>query len=125
MASRMPGVGVVTVSERRSTRSVSVTGSPYDARRTTCPVAPDQRIRARDATVVAHAARGFLDHGALGTASAAGEHLGHEERQLERLLVVKPGVAQRLVAGGEVGLVDPLGAAEALGDVVARQFDVQ
>ena len=38
--------------------------------------------------------------------------------------MVQPRVAQRLVAGVEVGLVDRVGAAQALGDVVAGQLDV-
>ena len=55
---------------------------------------------------------------------AAAELLGHEERELERLHVVQARVAQRLVARREGRLVDVLGAAEALGDVVAGELDV-
>src|SRR4051812_2237998 len=86
MACRMPGVGLVTVSERRSTtssRALSVIRSP------------------------------------------PAQHLRDEEGDLQCLLVVQPRVAQRLVAGGEVGLVDVLRAAEALGHVVPGQLQVQ
>src|SRR5215203_1465157 len=58
------------------------------------------------------------------TASVLVEHLGDEERQLEALLVVEPGVADRLVAQVEVGVEDLLRPADALGDVVARELDV-
>ncbi len=53
------------------------------------------------------------------------EHLGDEEGQLQALLVVQPRVADRLVPRGEGGVVDLLGAAQALGDVVAGELDVQ
>src|SRR5690606_18521047 len=56
--------------------------------------------------------------------SALLEFLGHEERQLERLHVVEARVAERLVARRERRLVDALGSAEALRDVVARELDV-
>src|SRR3954447_22492497 len=52
------------------------------------------------------------------------EHLRDEERQLERLLGVQSRVAGGLVAAGEVGVGDVLGPAEALGDVLAGQLDV-
>src|SRR6478752_5974201 len=59
------------------------------------------------------------------TTSATTQHLGDQEGQLEALLVVEPRVADRLVAGGQRRVVDVLGAAEALGHVVAGQLDVQ
>ena len=56
--------------------------------------------------------------------TSCAEHLGDEERQLQALLVVQARVAHRLVALVEVGVEDLLGAAEALGDVVAGELDV-
>ena len=56
--------------------------------------------------------------------SARCEFLGHEERELERLHVVQARVAQRLVPRLERRLVDVLGAAQALGDIVAGELDV-
>src|SRR5690606_847735 len=78
IASRMAGVGRVTVSERRSTSGGSAT-----------------------------------------------EHLGDEERQLQRLLGVQPRVAGGLVTVRQVHVLNRLRAAEALGDVLAGQLDVQ
>ena len=52
------------------------------------------------------------------------EQLGHPEGQVEALAAVEAGVAHRLVAVVEVGVEDLLGAAEALGDVVAGELDV-
>ena len=57
--------------------------------------------------------------------SALLQHLRDEERQLQGLRGVQPRVAGGLVAAGEVGLADGLGAAQALGDVFAGQLDVQ
>src|SRR5919112_258760 len=76
MALRIPAVGRVTVSDRRSTRD------------------------------------------------SATQHLRDEERQLQRLAGVQPRVAGRLVAAVEVLVGDLHGAAEALGDVLAGQLDV-
>ncbi|CAI7677904.1 unnamed protein product, partial [Penicillium discolor] len=56
--------------------------------------------------------------------SALLELLGDEERQLQGLHVVQARVAQALVTGRERGLVDLLRTAQALGDVVSRQLDV-
>ena len=50
--------------------------------------------------------------------------LGDAEGQVEALAAVEAGVAHRLVAVVEVGVEDLLGAAEALGDVVAGELDV-
>src|SRR3954454_13263238 len=55
---------------------------------------------------------------------SASQHLGDEERELERLLGVEPRVAGRLVAAGEVLVRDVLRAAEALGDVFPGDLDV-
>lgn len=49
---------------------------------------------------------------------------GDEEGQLEGLLLVEPGVAEAGVVGGQVVLVEPLAAAEALGDGVAGELEV-
>src|ERR1700754_4304507 len=76
IAARMPDVGRVTVSERKSTRSAT-------------------------------------------------QHLRNEEGQLQRLLGVEPGVTGRLVPVGQVEVFDALGAAQALGHVLAGQFDVE
>src|SRR5689334_2767876 len=78
IARRMPGVGRVSVSERRST--VPVTSAP--------------------------------------------QHLGDKEGQFERLLGVEARVTGGLVPPLQVGVVDALAAAEALGDVGAGQLDV-
>src|ERR687894_506995 len=75
MARRIAGVGRVTVSERRSTRSAT-------------------------------------------------QHLRHEEGQLEGLPGVQPGVAGGLVPAVEVLVADLHRAAEALGDVLAGELDV-
>ena len=52
------------------------------------------------------------------------EELGDPEGEVEGLAGVEAGVAHRLVAVVEVGVEDLLGAAEALGDVVAGELDV-
>src|SRR3712207_4796113 len=72
----MPGVGFVTVSERRSTND------------------------------------------------SATEHLRDQERQLQRLAGVQPRVAGGLVAAVEVLVADLHGPAEALGDVLTGELDV-
>ena len=59
-----------------------------------------------------------------GRLRSAPEHLGHQKCQLQRLLGVQPGVTGGLVTTGEVGVGDLLGTAEALGDVLAGQLDV-
>ena len=48
----------------------------------------------------------------------------HEEGELEGLLLVEAGVAEAGVVGRQVVLVEPLGAADALGDGVARELEV-
>ena len=55
---------------------------------------------------------------------SASQHLGHEERELQRLLGVQSGVARRLVATTEIEIGDVLRAAEALGDVLTGQLDM-
>src|SRR5699024_11239033 len=52
------------------------------------------------------------------------EHLGDEVGQLERLLGVESRIARGLVPTLEVQIRDVLGAAEALGDVLSRELDV-
>ncbi len=52
------------------------------------------------------------------------QHLRDEERQFERLLGVQAGIACGLVATGQVEIGDVLRAAEALGDVLTGQLDV-
>src|SRR4029079_9503110 len=52
------------------------------------------------------------------------EHLRDQERQLQALLGVQPGITGRLVAAGEVVVRDVLRATETLGDVLAGDLDV-
>src|SRR5919202_1230126 len=52
------------------------------------------------------------------------QHLRDQEGQLQRLAGVQPGVAGGLVPAVEVLVADVHGAAEALGDVLAGQLDV-
>ena len=61
----------------------------------------------------------------VASAAVGDQPLGDPERQLQRLLDVQPRVAGGLVAAAEVGVGELGGAAEALGDVVAGQLDVQ
>src|SRR6476660_552080 len=58
------------------------------------------------------------------TRASATEHLRHQEGELERLPGVQPRIAGRLVPAVEVLVADLHGAAEALGDVLAGQLDV-
>ena len=53
------------------------------------------------------------------------EPLGDAEGELERLLDVQPRIARRLVAATEIGRGELGRAADAFGDVVAGQLDVQ
>ena len=52
------------------------------------------------------------------------DQLGRAEREVERLATVEPRVAHRLVAVVEVAVGDLVGAAEAFGDVLAGELDV-
>ncbi len=52
------------------------------------------------------------------------QDLGHVERQIEALASVEPWIAHRLVAIVELAVEDLVGAAHALGDVVAGELDV-
>src|SRR5206468_5493338 len=55
---------------------------------------------------------------------SSGPHqLAQAEREVERLAGVEARVAERLVAAVEVGRGDLVEAAEAFGDVVARELD--
>src|SRR3954452_10562416 len=56
--------------------------------------------------------------------SSATQHLRDQERQLQRLPGVQPGVAGGLVPAVEVRVADLHGPAEALGDVLAGELDV-
>src|SRR5947209_18066473 len=53
------------------------------------------------------------------------EELRHPEGQVEGLAGVQPGVAGGEVSLVELGVEDFLSTAEALGDVLARQLDVE
>ena len=65
-------------------------------------------------------------HGVVAVPAPLGDQpLGDAERELERLLDVQPRVARGLVAAAQVGRGQLGGAADALGDVVAGQLDVQ
>src|SRR5215218_351426 len=92
MARRMPGVGRVTVSDRRSMAP--------------CRVPP----------------RACEWWGAGGP--SATQHLRDQEGQLQRLTGVQPRVAGRLVPAVEVLVADLHGPAEALGDVLTGELDV-
>src|SRR5690606_19624556 len=59
-----------------------------------------------------------------GAGESAAEELGDPERQIERLATVEARIAHRLVAQAQVVVDQLLGAAEALGDVVAGQLHV-
>src|SRR5690606_14597662 len=52
------------------------------------------------------------------------ELLSYQECQLQRLHVVEARITQRLVARRQRLFINVLGATEALGDVVARELDV-
>ena len=52
------------------------------------------------------------------------QHVGHLEREIEALAGVEPRVAHGLIAVVELAVEDLVGAADALGDVVAGQLDV-
>lgn len=52
------------------------------------------------------------------------QHLGDQERQFQALLSVQPRVAGGLVAPGQIGVGDVLGTAEALGDVLPGDLDM-
>src|SRR5208337_4741533 len=52
------------------------------------------------------------------------QHLGDQERQLQRLLGVQPRVTGGLIAAGQVGVRNILCATQTLGDVLARDLDV-
>ena len=57
--------------------------------------------------------------------STVGEqHLGDQERQLQRLLGIQPRVTRRLIAAGQIRIRDVLRAAQTLGDVLAGDLDV-
>src|SRR5262245_60667862 len=57
--------------------------------------------------------------GPAGRSGFAVDELGEAEREIEALTPVQPRVADRLVAVVEIVVGDRVGAAEALGDVVA------
>src|SRR3712207_3872094 len=57
--------------------------------------------------------------------SSLAQHLCDEEGQLQGLLVVQPRSAERLVPRRQPGVVDLLGSAEALGDVVTGELQVK
>src|SRR5690242_3727226 len=63
---------------------------------------------------------------AAGTSRAAGRavQVGDAEGQVQGLAAVQPGVARGLVPVAQVGFGDVLAAADALGDVVAGELDV-
>src|SRR4051812_13589868 len=62
--------------------------------------------------------------GGIAVSRSATEHLRHQEGQLETLLGVQPRVAGRLVPVGQIEILDPLRPAQALGDILTGQFDV-
>src|SRR3954452_6866963 len=76
----------------------------------------------RRSTAPSSAADGFSV--SIAYTPSAPEHLGDEEGQLERLPGVQPRVAGRLVPAVEVLVADLHRPAEALGDVLTGQLDV-
>src|SRR5947209_11054612 len=52
------------------------------------------------------------------------QRLGDQERELKRLLRVQPRVAESLIPAAEIGLREPVRAADALGDVLAGHLDM-
>src|SRR5690242_9403688 len=59
------------------------------------------------------------------TPAVCNKALGNPERQLQGLLDVQPWIAGRLVTTAQVGGGQFGGAADAFGDIVAGQLDVQ
>src|SRR5262249_29883032 len=55
--------------------------------------------------------------------ASATEHLRDQEGELDRLLGVEPRVARGLVPARQVGVLERLGTAEALGHVLAGELD--
>ena len=56
--------------------------------------------------------------------ASVAKHLSDQERKLQALLSVQPGVAGRLVPSGQIGVGDVLGTTETLGDVLPGDLDV-
>src|ERR1044071_8010726 len=52
------------------------------------------------------------------------QRLGDLESELDRLAGVEARVAMRQVVGSEALFAEPLGTADALGDILARQFEM-
>ena len=84
------------------------------------PDPPNQHLPGEKSPLATRCHRGV----AGGRPTSVAEQLGDAEGEVERLAAVEAGVAHRLVAVVELGVEDLLGAAEALGDVVAGQLDV-
>src|SRR5215218_7044698 len=101
MARRIAAVGRVTVSDRRSTAP----SRAADGFSVSIAYIRSLRVRRSRSGPPAELCR------------SAPQHLGDEERQLQRLPGVQAGVAGGLVAVVQVLVADLHGPAEALGDV--------
>src|SRR4051794_34165985 len=102
----MAGVGRVTVSERRS-----ITALFY-------PTAPARPRRGSEG-------EGYERLHRVGPPDPpGGQPLGDQKGELEGLVAVQPGIAERLVPADQIGLDQVVAAADALGDVVAGELDV-
>src|SRR5437879_12045844 len=55
---------------------------------------------------------------------SASHQLGNAKREIKRLSCVQPRIAKRLVAEVELGPANRLGAAEACGDILAREREM-
>ena len=62
-------------------------------------------------------------HGVSGETGAA-QHVGYLKRQIEALAGIQPWVADCLIAVVELAVEDLVGTADALGDVVAGELDM-
>src|SRR5262249_47477019 len=107
----------------RATRRAPTPGSRSTGRTSPRParsLAPGPRTRSLP-SLLPRGRRAGVPGGRRGSAA---HQLGNLEGQVERLACVQPRVAQRLVPVLEVVTEDLLGAAEALGDVLAGELDV-
>src|SRR4051794_9732070 len=111
-------------SSARIVGSSRYTSSPTSASAMARRIAAVGRVTVSDrrSTAPSSAADGFSV--SIAYTPSAPEHLGDEEGQLQRLPGVQPRVARRLVAAVEVLVTDLHRAAEALGDVLTGQLDV-
>src|SRR3954464_6514744 len=109
-AASCPNRPATRSSSRATVGSSPYTSSPTSARAIACRIASVGRVRVSLRRSI--------------TCSRLPQHLGDQERQLQGLHPVQARGAHRLVAVPEVDLEQLLAAADALGDVVAGELDV-